>query len=132
MNTVNIFEFYPLSMAKITELLKDHSTFKAFVMDYVATNPRLTTNIKTYIIQDPLNPQNVKKSTVVRSDNIMAVVKVLLEKNKGLLQAFYDCLVNDLDEYMENGVLDFDKEFNDFLMLDQDYYFQEVGEFIQL
>ena len=123
-----------LSSNEVHAILQDFSTFKNYVMDYIATHPRLTTNINTYIIQDPLTPQNVKKSTVVRTDNIMDVVKfLLLEKNKGLLRSFYECLVNDLDAYMEdgNGMLNFEEEFNEFLMLDQDHYFQEVGEFIK-
>jgi hypothetical protein len=61
----------------------------------------------------------------------MDAVRVVIERNRGMIRSLYDCLT-DVFEQEDYDVIDFTQEFNALMMMDQDYYFGEVGEFRQM
>jgi hypothetical protein len=62
----------------------------------------------------------------------MDAVRVVIERNRGMIRSLYECLKSGVEQDAYDDVIDFTQEFNELMMLDQDYYFGEVGEFLQM
>jgi hypothetical protein len=100
-------------------------------MNYMDTHPIQTDEVKTYLVHNALSINNIRTSVVVRTNNKMDAVRVVIERNRGMIRSLYDCLT-DVFEQEDYDVIDFTQEFNALMMMDQDYYFGEVGEFRQM